>query len=408
MKKALFVVYGGGHITMAAPVIRELESHGVECQVLALTTGYRKTRQLGLHPLGYRNFLHLVPSLDSVLEWGTQLLSGNQHPDVDPTESKLYLGINFAQWVHDHGEAQAESMYAVLGRRGFFPLHFMDAILRDIKPDIVITSNSPRSEQAAVEAAIGLSIPTLSMVDLFLRPSDPFCQRALYADKLTVISADVKQVLHSIGIPLSRVVVTGNPAFDTLASPVVQQQARDFRQRLRWEGHTVVMFAGHGEDFQDTPIAWRGTRFGIEVGSQLLGWVDQQEDRALIVRYHPSESHLYPQLAQHARVHRSEPSLEPLHPVLLASDVVVVQTSTVGLEASLSGRAVLCLKFAPSVRASSYNYAELGLAQPVDSFPELIRTLDSDKPLRRNDPADYSVGQAGAKVGAVALDLLGA
>lgn len=408
MKKVLFVAYGGGHITMVAPVVRELALRGVECHVLALTTGYRKAQQLGLQPLGYRDFSHLVPSLERVLEWGAERLSGNQHPDVDRLESQLYLGINFAQWVRDHGQAQAVSMYATLGRRGFYPLDFMGAVLREVKPDLVVTTNSPRSEQAAVEAAFGLSIPTLSMVDLFVRPSDAFCQRPRYADKLTVISAEVKQVLQSIGIASSRIVATGNPAFDTLASQEVRRQALDFRQRLGWEGRKVVMFAGHGEDFPDTPLAWRGTRLGIEVTSQLLGWVEQNEDRALIVRYHPSESHLFPQLAPHASVHRSEPSLEPLHPVLLASDIVVVQTSTVGLEASLAGCAVLCLKFAPSVRQSSYNYAELGLAQPVESLPELIRTLDSDTPLRRIDPADYSVGQAGAKVATVALGLMGA
>lgn len=389
---------------MVAPVVRELQSHGVECHVLALTTGYRKAEQLGLRPLGYRDFQHLVPSLSDVLAWGHQLYPENQHPDVDSSESLLYLGVNYAQWVADYGEAQAASMYATQGRRGFYPLEFLRAILKAVKPDIVVTTNSPRSEQAAVEAAIGLSIPTLSMVDLFLRPSDPFCQRRLYADKLTVISDDVKQVLHSVGIAPSRVVVTGNPAFDTLASAAVQQQARDFRQRLGWEDLKVVMFAGHTEDSPGTPSNWRGRLFCVEVESRLRDWVNQRDDRALIVRYHPSESHLYPWLMQHPRIHRSDPSLEPLHPVLLATDIVVVQTSTVGLEASLGGRAVLCLKFAPSVRAASYNYGDLGLAEPIDSFNHLIHALNCDTPLLRVDPADYCVGRASVKVCAQVLE----
>lgn len=391
---------------MVAPVVKELESRGVECQVLALTTGYRKAEQLGLHPLGYRDFQHLVASLSDVLRWGHQLYPENQHPDVDAYESLLYLGINYEQWVADHGEGQAASMYAAHGRGGFYPLKFMRAILQAVKPDILVTTNTPRSEQAAVEAAIGLSIPTLSMVDLFLGPTYPFCQRRIYADKVTVISDAVKQVLQSVGIAPSRVVVTGNPAFDTLASASVQRQAQAFRQRLGWKDLKVVMFAGHTEDSPGTPLNWLGRLFCVEVESRLRDWVNQREDRALIVRYHPSESHLYPGFAQHPRMHRSDPSLESLHPVLLATDIVIVQTSTVGLEASLSGRAVLCLKFAPSVQETSYNYADLGLAAPIDSFDHLIKTLNREIPLHRVDPADYFVGRAAAEVCAQVLGLM--
>ena len=391
---------------MVAPVVRRLQSMGVECHVLALTTGYRKAEQLGLRPLGYRDFQHLVPSLSHVLAWGQQLYPGNQHPDVSEAESLLYLGINYAQWVADHGEVQAAQMYATHGRRGFYPLDFMRTILKSIKPDIVVTTNSPRSEQAAVEAAIGLSIPTLSMVDLFLGPTDLFCQRRLHADKLTVISDEVGQVLQSVGIAPSRVITTGNPAFDTLTSAAVQQQARDLRQELGWEGLKIVMFAGHIEDSHGTPPNWYGRLFCIEVESRLRDWVSERDDRALIVRYHPSESHLYPWLPQHPRMHRSDPSLEPLHPVLLASDIVVVQTSTVGLEASLGGCGVLCLKFAPSVQATSYNYADLGLATPIDSFDHLISTLSSEIPVRRVDPAQYFVGRASEEVCAQILELM--
>jgi hypothetical protein len=391
---------------MVAPVVKRLQSMGIECQVLALTTGYRKAEQLGLRPLGYRDFQHLVRTLSDVLAWGRQLYPGNQHPDVSEAESLLYLGINYAQWVTDHGETQAAQMYATHGRRGFYPLDFMRAILKSIKPDVVVTTNSTRSEEAAVEAAIGLSMPTLSMVDLFLGPTDPFCQRRLYADKLTVISDSVKQVLQSVGIAPSRVVVTGNPAFDTLTSETVRQQARNFRQELGWDDLKVVMFAGHVEDTRGTPPNWYGRLFCIEVESRLLDWVNERDDRALIVRYHPSESHLYPWLPQHPRLHRSDPSMEQLHPVLLASDVVVVQTSTVGLEASLGGCSVLCLKFAPSVQATSYNYADLGLATPIGSFDHLISTLSSELPLRRFDPAQYFVGRASEEVCAQILELL--
>ena len=391
---------------MVAPVVKALQLRGVECHVIALTTGYRKAQLLGLNPRGYRDYQNLVPDIGRVLAWGQQLAPENSHPDVETSESLAYLGINFSQWVHDHGEAEAWSLYAKHGRLGFYPLNFMRLVLQEVEPDVLVTTNSTRSEEAAVEAAFDLSIPSLSMVDLFLGASDPFCQRCLYADTLTVISEEVRQVLLSVGLPASRVVVTGSPAFDTLASTTVRLQAQDFKRKLGWEDLNVVMFAGHKEEMPGTPTEWWGRLFCLEIEARLRDWLDDGDDRALIVRYHPSESHLYPKLAPHPRMHRSEPSLEALHPLLLASNVVVVQASTVGLEASLAGRAVLCLTFAPSVRGTSYNYADLGLATAVDSMDNLIHALNQDKPLWRPDPDKFLVGRSTAAVSEQVLQLL--
>lgn len=407
--KALFVCYGGGHVTMVAPVVKELEGRGVHCDVLALTTGYAKARRLGLQPLGYRDFQHLVPEPQRVLAWGRALDAGNDHPDVDRAESHWYLGVNYAQWVREHGEAGARQRYEQAGRRGFHPLDFMTAVVRHLRPDVVVTTNSPRSEQAAVEAAGKLSVPALSMVDLFPQPGDAFCRRSGYADRLAVLSPAVKQSLAAAGIDAGRIVVTGNPAFDGLCSPEVLAQARQWRERLGWEGRRVLMYAGHGEDFPGTPAHWQGRGFGTAVQDWLQQWVlEQGGDRhALVVRNHPSDWHLYPPLAPSPFLYRSDTARDPLHPLVLASDVVIVQTSTVGVEASLAGRQVLCLGFAPSVQARSYDYADFGLAQTVQSFEELGRVLADAGPGFRVDPADYQVGKAAGNVAREVLGLIG-
>lgn len=403
--KALFVTYGGGHITMAAPVVQELERQGVRCEVMALTTGYAKAQQLGLRPLGYRDFQALVPDREQVLAWGRALADGNEHPQVDREESHWYLGVNYAQWVRSHGEAGAQQRYRELGRRGFYPLDFMTAVIRQLRPDVVVTTNSPRSEQAAVEAAQSLGIPTLSMVDLFPQPGDPFSRRDRHADRLAVLSPAVKLSLCSAGIAADRIVVTGNPAFDSLCAPEVRQQAQALRQRLGWERRRVILFAGHAEDFPGTPAHWRGQGFGTEVQGWLQQWVLAHEQDALVARYHPSDAHLYPPLAPGPAFYRSDTAREPLHPVVLAADVVVVQTSTVGLEAALAGRRVLCLQFAPSVRSHSYSYAALGLAEGVASLDDLGRVLADTGPGLRADPADYQVGHAAANVAREVLAL---
>ncbi|WBY00899.1 UDP-glycosyltransferase [Ramlibacter tataouinensis] len=406
MKKALLVGYGGGHITMIEPVARQLESRGVGCVVMALTTGFLKARQLGLHPLGYRDFAHLVDAPEQVLDWGRKLAGENTHPNVSLEESQWYLGVNYAQWVRDLGEEAAARQYRKLGRRGFHPLDFMTAVVREVRPDVVVTTNSPRTEAAAVEAARRLGIPTLSMTDLPLDASDPYCRRAVHADRITVLSDRVKQALTTAGIPAHRLAVTGNPAFDTLCSPDIRRQADELRARLGWASKRVILFAGHAEESRAAPPVWQAQGFGSVLQRWLAQWVYDHPGEAAMVRYHPSESHLYPAMPASERLYRSEPSHEALHPVLLASDIVLVQTSTVGLEAALAGRRVLCLKFAPSVREASYNFADMGLAEGITSMQDLGRALSESGSGFRVNSADFHVGAAAAKVTDEILALL--
>ena len=52
--RVLFVSYGGGHIGMVLPVIRELEAllPVVQCTLLALTTGHLKAQTVHPDTLG--------------------------------------------------------------------------------------------------------------------------------------------------------------------------------------------------------------------------------------------------------------------------------------------------------------------------------------------------------------------
>ena len=68
--RVLFVSYGGGHIGMVLPVIRELEAliPAVQCELMALTTGHLKAKAIRPEALGYKDFLHLVDRSGSAKE----------------------------------------------------------------------------------------------------------------------------------------------------------------------------------------------------------------------------------------------------------------------------------------------------------------------------------------------------
>lgn len=401
--RALFVTYGGGHVGMVLPVIRELETQwpGVDCQLMALTTGHIKAK--AVRPaMGYRDCMHLVDA-SAARSWGERLSEGNTSPDVPLEETIAYLGINYLDLIEQHGADGASGIYRQHGRYGFLPLHFMRRLIDSVEPDVVVATNSPRSEQAALEAAKGLGIPSVGMVDLFGLDSDTYVMRDTKPDWTCVIAERVRERLVQRGFPPEGVVVTGNPAFDGLFSADNQRRAQAFLAEHGWQGLRPVLFAGHWEPqaHPATPVPV-GQALPREIESVLREHVRQSPDLALIVRYHPSDWTQYPRLDDEARIHFSEPPKEPIHPLILASAAVVVQTSTVGLESAVAGKPVISVENSPAAHIW-FSLAAQGVARPSATPQDLPETLTHA--LRGTtmnaDPAFRSDGRAAARVAKV-------
>lgn len=400
--RVLFVTYGGGHVAMVLPVIRALEAAlpGVDCQLMALTIGHLKAR--AVRPtLGYKDFLHLVDAR-AACSWGQRLSEGNTSPDVPTDETVAYLGINYLDLVAQYGEAGAAEHYRQQGRYGFRPLNFMRRVIDTLQPDVVVATNSPRSEQAALEVAVERGVPSVGMVDLFGLDSDSYVTRDTKPDRTCVISELVRQRLLARGFAAEGVVVTGNPAFDGLFSEMAREQATQFIHRLGWQGLSPILWAGHKEStMKKRRPEWDEHAFPMAVEAELRQLVRQQPSAALIVRYHPSEWHTFPRWADEPRVHFNVPSEEPIHPVLLGSAVVVVQNSTVGLEAAVAGKPVISLEHAPSI-ADTFSLQAMGVSTGCHAnadLPALIRQVLS-QPV--GAASDYrSDGRAAAKAAAV-------
>lgn len=385
--KVLFVTYGGGHVEMCLPAMRALRERvpGCELQLLALTTAAGVARRAGEAPLGFRDFCTGADG-ERALRYGAQLVEGQQHPDVSREESLAYLGLNFLEWVDALGEDAAWQRWREVGRQGFRPLQLFRRILAQIQPDVVVATNSPRSEQAAIEAAQALGIPTLSMVDLFALPGDPYLSRKVHADRITVLSDATRDNLAAAGVPRERIVVTGNPAFDQLAGDDAREAAMRFRARRGWGERPVILWAGHMEPADADP-RWAGAGLGDAVQETLLRWTLSHEDACLAVRYHPNEWHQFRQPAPHPRVHWSRPDREPLLPVLAAADVVVVQATTVGAQAHAAGKQVLGLAFSPLVQRSGMDYGRLGMGVSASDLESLPALLERQLAAARRDRA---------------------
>ena len=376
--RVLFVTYGGGHIGMVLPVMRELEAllPGVDCQLMALTTGHRRAKAERPTARGYQDFLHLVDA-DAVRVWGERLSEGNTSPDVQHEETIAYLGINYLDLIAQHGEEGAAELYREQGRYGFRPLHFMRRVIDALQPDAVVATNSPRSERAALDVAGERGIPAIGMVDLFGLDSDTYVLHQPQPAWTCVISEVVRQRLIARGFPPEGVVVTGNPAFDGLQSPENQRKAEVFLAERGWQGLNPVLFAGHVEPYAHpgTPVP-AGQALPREIEAVLREHVRQRSDLALVVRYHPSDWSTYPRLPDEPRIHFSEPPREPIHPLILASQAVVVQTSTVGLESAVGRKPVISIENSPAAHIW-FSLAQQGVATPCETPASLPPVLDA-------------------------------
>lgn len=368
---------------MILPVMRSLQKRQPQWQLtlMALTTGEQVARKEGFECLTYRDFSHWYDK-DELSRLSDDLLESTNHPTVSQDESRAYLGINFIELERLVGEVEAKRRYAEHGRWAFQPVAFMRRVLAELQPDMVVTTNSPRSEAAVIDAAAALKIPSLCMVDLFSPPGDPFFGRPRYADMLTTIDELGRRNLIAGGIPAEQIHITGNPAFDALASPRINDQAMLERERLGWQGLKVILWAGnldgyipaHGSFPQDGSESDL-SHLGNTVERLLRNFVAQKNGVALLIRYHPNQAHYFPIGATQERFYRSDALTRAAHVDIKMADIVVVNGSTIGLEAAIAGKSVLSMDNSPWRHI--FPLSDYGISRGVSSFNHLLPMIES-------------------------------
>jgi hypothetical protein len=239
---ALFVCYGGGHAKMIIPVLHELSQHdGWKADVLALTLAGPQMRAAGIRAHGYRDLIS--PNDGSAIEHGERLLADSHDPrsGIAVEESIAYLGLSYQDLVDRLGPEAAAHRYAAYGRHAFEQFGPLGRAIDRFRPDVVVTTNSPKSERAALVVAAERGIATIGIEDTMgLRQKIfPEFVRPFLADRVcapSTISAD--NLVSSWGVPRERIRLTGNPSFDRLGDAAARKRARSRAESTR----TVVFF----------------------------------------------------------------------------------------------------------------------------------------------------------------------
>lgn len=400
MKRALFVTYGGGHSAIIRRLVAQAPRMGYEAHVLALTVAAQQFTDLDCKVYGFRHFCEDDKwCRDVLVRYGLEK-EVQRHPAVPEGETEAYLAMSFSDLVAECGDEQALRRYKDIGRRSFLPRLTLRRIIKEIEPDLVVATSAPRAERAAIDAAGELGIPSVCVVDLFAVVESEWVARPGFASAVCVLSESVRDFLVSCGRRPDDIHVTGNPAFDDLFQKATLEQAERIREINGWSDKKVVFWAAPSVIRPVHPVTGERTDPALpaKVEAELVELSKRYGDQVKIVfRPHPTTpSDKLEQLPPEIYLSDSRESVDH---VLLASDLVVVTNSTVGVMASLCAKPVIAVYVPGYTEAGPL--AKMGFATHADDerhMAALVECWLAQKPEHRWPDPSGSAGEATRQV----------
>lgn len=384
--RPLLLSYGGGHANIMIALARELAQREVGFDLIGLTTGYRAFERAGLAPHDVTALLDAAEdarALASVLPF----LPAQAHPDITQAQTHAYFALGFADLASRFGEAEALRLVGAEGRKAFEPKSAFARYFSRRRPSVLVTTTSPRFELAAIRAARECGITSLAVGDHFLVGETASITSGYHADHLVVLADAVAERLRARHRPLPKLHVLGNPAFDVLAPCLEDAVRREaLRERLGLTGKFAIFWPLGG-----APYSGSGERLlPAEEVAQLLEMITREASTMrYLLRSHPN----WPVEADLALQHGqwSPADLSP-EDCLLASDLVVAESTTLGLQALLRGIPVIAFGHADLTQYPHFGWASL--ARTPAELAALVLRGDYIRP-----PAKLAgmVGQAGAR-----------
>lgn len=366
----LFVAYGGGHIQTIVPVAQMLQAQGYNISVFAITTAIAVSQASGLPHFSYSDLAQA--SDEDVQREGARLAAAFPAGGPIPIEeTRAYMGINYMDLVQQHGLDEANVLYEAAGRQNFFPINHMTSWLEHLRPKLVIATNSPRSEYAALQAAGDLGILSLCIVDMFALQEIAWLKTPGLGTKVCVLNEAVRDMFLREGRPEDEIEITGNPAFDGIYDPAVIQAGHDLRKASGWgAGRFTILYANSTEPSRHPFTGEAGdTTLPCRIEQRLRDILKDRPDLELVLRRHPSEDQ---EVEPGDRIYTSAHS-EDVNALIHAVDMVVITSSTVGLQAYLAGVPVVSIEC--SIMSKDSPYGDFGMACSVPSLEALEAVL---------------------------------
>ncbi|MGL4393269.1 MAG: hypothetical protein ACRCSK_07550 [Fusobacteriaceae bacterium] len=342
MKKILMVTYGGGHAQIIKHVYEGLQDRGVSISIFALTKAQEILKKSGIKFKGMLDYHNMIMD-DNAEEIGKHALK-KLKLDFHDLESILYYGYNFKEIINEYGEEKAFEGYKIYGRAIFLPLDFMRKIFEIEKPDLVVTTTSPRMEKAALIVAKKQNIPSVYIENLFVNlkmgferfikkdglngtlPMGEFSNtKNEFGEYIFVMSEYAKRIHEAIDIK-RKVIITGQPSFDEALSYY------NLHKKEKKEKCIKLLFLGQKTE-ESIRLIEELSRIVLE---------NKSEKYKLIIKLHPNESrNKYDSFLKENKITLS--INDDLYSSISQSDIVVSVHSTALLEASIMDKLIIGL-----------------------------------------------------------------
>ena len=362
----LFVTYGGGHVKMVLPIAEKLLKDGYSVYIFALTTAINTLKHTSVPYFSYKD-LPYAKNLD-VIRQGKILMKTIEHNNfVEETETISYLGINFLDLEKQIGKIETIKLWKKGGRQFFYPINTMRNLLKDLRPNFVISTNSPRSEKAAIDAARLENIKSVCLCDLLVIPESEWLKNNDFADFLFVIDDRVKKMLVSKGRNKDQIKVTGNPAFDSINDNQNILKAKKYKIDNGLLGPNInILYASSPEPKMHPFTNEPGDKnLPNKIEKVLRDFVSVNKDFNLILRRHPSQNQ---EITEGERIYKSSLDID-FNIMVHVPDLIIQVASTIGMQAIIANK--LLLNVDCSIFTNDTPYTKMGFGTGINSLNKL-------------------------------------
>lgn len=381
-KKIVFISYGGGHVTLLDEVYSTLKlNEQYQIEFIALTTAFPYLNLKYPHDNSIKKisdysdaFMDILPEIK---KYGELILEENSKGgDVELLDSIYYLGLSYWDLVQVYGEDYAGKLYNEKKRQAFYPINVLVKLLNYIKPDLVITTSSPRMEQASIDACKKLGIQNLQILDLF---EDVYPLPK--ANNIVVLNSDVKKGLVSAGVNEDNIFPLGQPIFDKTNSIVNSIDSSALKVDLGFnDDQKFVLFCPTRNYVLNEDYTIKYELDPDEVNWPIfikLESLSQSRGFKILLRPHPNDKTDYKKYMSDISLWYNFPNEKlDLYQTIAIADAIIVSQSTVALQG------LICEK-----KVFTYNYDKETKVYPIkqyqkkpfiysDSIEELLITLN--------------------------------
>ncbi|MBP2044975.1 UDP-N-acetylglucosamine 2-epimerase [Methanobacterium aggregans] len=255
-----------------------------------------------------------------------------------------------------------------------YHLENFQKIMEDLNPKLVAVGDDRTSfVRAQLIQAIKRDIPVVEVQHGLYLPGGPMTDPI--SDKIFIWGEGTKPALMGAGAREDQLEVTGSPLYDSLISriPDVKQDS---------EPKTIL--------FATQPMATQSISddTNLQVAQKIAGFLEKRKDLKLIVKPHPVENADYYRSALKSipeDIVDVRDSREDIFQFLELADIVILMSSTVGIEAAIMDKPMICIKSKQSI------YVEEGVALEAETPDEVLTRIgeilgdeDVNENLREN------------------------